>query len=458
MADCKIHPTDVLANYVANLRYEELPEEVVDYTKVLVLDFLASALAGRQVNGIFNEIVVKVVCSMGGAEQSSILFGNQKLPACNAAFINGVYGHGADIDDGHRTAQGHPGVAVIPAILALAEAENSAIEDVIAAIVAGYDVYVRLSNAVMPSLFLRGFHGTGTVGAVAAGAAAARLLNLDKDGVKRAISLAAVQASGLFEISESGQMAKPINPGNAARTGILSALLAKEGSDAPQKPLEGNKGFFKAFADEVNESAITDGLGQRFKVTECYIKLYPACRHLHGVVDAAARHYKNGVPIYQIDKILLHVYPAAINVTGNIREPRNEDEAKFSMTYAAATGLLTGNYTLRDLKMAANIRPEIKELINKMEIISVPELEDRKNNIRGAKVEIRLSDGTVFTEQVMLPKGDPEVPLEEGDLRNKLRFCAEGIYDEAHQQKIYDTVMELEKLENIEQLMHLLKK
>jgi len=145
-------------------------------------------------------------------------------------------------------------------------------------------------------------------------------------------------------------------------------------------------------------------------------------------------------------------------VTGNIREPRNEDEAKFSMTYAAATGLLTGNYTLRDLKMAANIRPEIKELINKMEIISVPELEDRKNNIRGAKVEIRLSDGTVFTEQVMLPKGDPEVPLEEGDLRNKLRFCAEGIYDEAHQQKIYDTVMELEKLENIEQLMHLLKK
>ena len=134
-------------------------------------------------------------------------------------------------------------MAVIPAILALAEAENSAIEDVIAAIVAGYDVYVRLSNAVMPSLFLRGFHGTGTVGAVAAGAAAARLLNLDKDGVKGPSVW--LQYARLFEISESGQMAKPINPGNAARTGILSALLAKEGSDAPKSPLRAIRASLK---------------------------------------------------------------------------------------------------------------------------------------------------------------------------------------------------------------------
>lgn len=458
MSDVKINLAEVLAEYSANLCYEQLPKEVVDYTKLLILDLLASAVAGRKVNGVFNDIVVKVIGSMGGVEESSILFGDKKLPSSNAAFINAVYGHGADLDDGHRTAQGHPGVSVIPAVLALAEAEKSSIKDIITAIVVGYDVYVRLSNAVMPSHFLRGFHGTGTVGAVAAGAAAARVLKLDEDGTKKAISLATVQASGLFEVSESGQMTKPINPANAVRTGIISALLAREGSDAPKEPLEGRKGFFKAFADKINENAITCDLGKRFMITTCYIKMYPACRHVHGLVDAAVRHHKSGLPsIDEIDRICLHIYPAAIKVTGNIFEPRNEDEAKFSMTYATATGLVTGNYTLQDLKMASNMNHKTRELIKKMQIISNPTLENREKNIRGAKVEICLKNGNKITEEVTLPKGDPEVPLEDGDMRNKVRLCCDGIYDEAHQQKIYDIVMELEKLDDIENLIALFK-
>src|SRR5690554_3313752 len=117
--DIKINSTDALSRYVANLHYDQLPPKVVDHTKLVILDFLASAVAGRKVNPVFNKTIVKVFGSMGGSEESSILFGDKKLPSSNAAFINAVYGHGADLDDGHRTAQGHPGVTVIPAVLAL---------------------------------------------------------------------------------------------------------------------------------------------------------------------------------------------------------------------------------------------------------------------------------------------------------------------------------------------------
>lgn len=449
-----IHPTRHLSKYVKNLEYKDLSVHVIEYTKLLVLDYLASAMAGYKVNKVFNKYVLDVFGGMGGKQESSILFGGGQLPASTAALINAVYGHGADLDDGHRTAQGHPGVTVIPTILALAEANDVSGEDVITAIVAGYDVYVRLSNAVMPSHFLRGFHGTGTIGSIAAGAAAAKIMGLSEEGVERSISLAAVQASGLFEVSESGQMAKPINAGNATRTGIISALLAKAGSDAPKDPLEGKKGFFKAFTDKVDLDFLFRDLGEKYEITTCYIKLYPACRHAHAPVDVALKLRKNGLPsLDMIEKVKIYTYPAAINVVGNILEPVSADEAKFSMTYSTATALLTGKFTLEDLEKASCMSDEVRTMIRRMEIISEPELENRACNIRGSRVEIIMTDGTVRTEAVILPKGDPEVPLEDGDMREKLRFCAKDLYNEETQQTLYDTAMRLNELSHISELL-----
>ena len=333
----------------------------MDYTKLLVLDQLASAMAGYKVNKVFNRAVLEVIGGMGGKPESTVLFGGGRLPAAHAGFINAVYGHGADIDDGNRTATGHPGSAIIPAVLSLAEAHGLSGKEAITAIVAGYDVYVRLGNVMLPSHFLRGFHSTGTIGAVAAGAASAKILGLAEDGVRRSISLAAVQASGLHEVSDSGQMAKPINPGNAVRTGILSALLARAGADAPKDPLEGDKGFLKAFADGADWSTLPDDLGKQFKITTCYIKLYPACRHAHAPVDAALRLRATGIPEPDaIESIKIYTYPSAIQIAGNIFEPQNESEAKLSITFAAATAMVTGHFTLDDLKNGGHLSDEVK--------------------------------------------------------------------------------------------------
>jgi 2-methylcitrate dehydratase PrpD len=450
----KIHPTTLLSRYVSRLQYEDLPADVVAYTKLLVLDYLASAMAGYKVNKVFNRAVLEVIGGMGGRPESTVLFGGGKLPAAHAGFINAVYGHGADLDDGNRTATGHPGTSIIPAVLSLAEAHGLCGKDAITAIVTGYDVYVRLGNIMLPSHFLRGFHSTGTIGAVAAGAASAKVLGLSEDFVRRTISLAAVQASGLHEVSDSGQMAKPINPGNAARTGILSALLAQAGADAPQAPLEGDKGFLKAFADGADQSALPDDLGKHFKITTCYIKLYPACRHAHAPVDAAMRLRAGGLPAPNaIEAIKIYTYPSAIQIAGNIFEPKNEDEAKLSITFAAATAMVTGHFTLDDLKSGGHLSDEVRVLIGKMQIVNEPALQNKEAGIRGARIDILLKDGSVRSETILLPKGDPEVPLQGSDMSEKLRSCASNLYDEGTQQNLYDTAMRLDELASVSKLM-----
>jgi 2-methylcitrate dehydratase PrpD len=459
MSLMKIHPTTLLSRYVSRLRYEGLPSGVVDYTKLLVLDQLISAMAGYKVNKVFNRAVLEVIGGMGGKPESTVLFGGGRLPAAHAGFINAVYGHGADIDDGNRTATGHPGSAIIPAVLSLAEAYGISGKDAITAIVAGYDVYVRLGNVMMPSHFLRGFHSTGTMGAVAAGAAAAKTLGLTEDGVRRSISLAAIQASGLHEVSDSGQMAKPLNPGNAARTGIISALLAQAGADAPKDPLEGDKGFLKAFADGADWSTLPDDLGKHFKITTCYIKLYPACRHAHAPVDAALRLREAGIPEPNaIETIKIHTYPSAIKIAGNIFEPKNEDEAKLSITFAAATAMVTGHFTLDDLKNGGSLSDAVKALIGKMEIVNEPALQDKEAGIRGTRIDIVLKDGSVKSETILLPKGDPEVPLQGDDMIEKLRSCASDLYDKETQQNLYDTSLRLHELDNVSKLMELVSK
>jgi 2-methylcitrate dehydratase PrpD len=450
-------PTDLLSDYIHKLRYEDLPRDVVESAKLFLLDYLASAMAGYKINRIFNEALWNVVGGMGGKKESGVFFHKAKLPAPNAALLNAAYGHGADMDDGNRTAQGHPGVAVMPVALALTEAHHLTGREAIAAIVAGYDIFVRLATAMNPSHLSRGFHTTGTVGTIAAGGAAAKALNLNLDKVRNALSLAALQAAGLLEVAESGQMAKPLHPAKAAFSGILSARMAEAGAEGPREPLEGRKGFIKAFTDHVDLDILLKDLGRDFRIASCYVKLYPACRHTHAAIDAASNLRSSGLPSPALlEKVKVHVYPAAINLTGTIYEPKNEDEAKFSLAYTVATALTKGNFTLQDLDVAKSFDPETRALVSKIEIISDPLLESRAANIRGARVELVMKDGTTRHVEVRLPKGEPEVPVTFEDIEVKMASCAETVFPKERLQTIARTVKKLDRLNNIGSLTRLL--
>jgi 2-methylcitrate dehydratase PrpD len=450
-------PTDLLSDFIHKLRFEDLPKGVVESAKLFLLDYLASAMAGYKINHLFNDALWRVFGPMGGKKESRVFFHKAKLPAPNAALLNAAYGHGADMDDGNRTAQGHPGVAVMPVALSLAEAHRLTGRDVILAMVVGYDIFVRLATAMNPSHLSRGFHTTGTVGTIAAGGAAAKALNLDPDKVRNSLSFAALQAAGLLEVAESGQMAKPLHPAKAAFSGILSARLSEAGAEGPREPLEGRKGFIKAFTDHIDLDILLKDLGKDFRISSCYFKLYPACRHTHAAIDAASNLRRSGIPSPALlEKIKVHVYPAAINLTGSITEPKNEDEAKFSLAYTVATALTKGNFTLQDLDVAKSFDGAAQALVSKIEIISDPLLENRAANIRGARVELVLKDGTLRQEVVKLPKGEPEVPVTFEDIEVKMASCADNVFPVERLQAIARTVKKLDKLKNMDSLTKLM--
>lgn len=423
--------TGRISRFVAELTYDALPEKVVHQVKLFVADYYAACLAGYRINRSLNEKALLLMEQMGGCEQSTVLFSGKKMPACNAAFMNALYAHGADMDDGNRKAAGHIAAHVMPAVFALAEATGATWKEVVTAVVVGYDVFNRIAGAAQPSLYNRGYHATGVAGGPACAAACAKLLGLDAAGVYNAISLGAIQSSGLIIIDESGQECKPINPANAARTGIVSAQLAQLGVESSRYPLESRKGWFNAFSDGMNEAVLWDGLGETFTICESYLKLYPTCRHTHcsmdGVIELRRQMERDGFAPEDVASIDLRVYPSAIKSTGSIRYPKTEGEAKFSIYYCTAVALLLGGFGLAQL--AVDTCPRAQELIPLIHLTEDPAMEDRARGIRGAVIRITLKNGTMYEQTVLTPKGEGSYPLDWTDLEKKMQQCAVGICD-----------------------------
>lgn len=446
------HITEILSRFIADLRYEDIPKTVVETTKMFILDYYAACFAGIKINGKFNVITEEIFFETAGKEEASVLCKNIKLPVGNAAFMNAVYAHGADMDDGNRKAMGHAAAHVMSAVFAVAEVLHSSGKDVITAINAGYEVYNRVAAAVQPGLVRRGFHSTGTAGALACGAAVAKLLGLDEKGIYNALSLAAVQSGGLMLITESGQSCKPINPANAARSGILAAVLSQKGIESPSYPLESSKGWFHAMSDRVDETRVTESLGKIFTVSESYLKPYPSCRHTHCGIEAALKIrqkiYENEgkIDFTKIEQIAVHIYPNAIRVAGNIKMPQNDEESKFSIHYSLAVALLRGHFNLDDLNVS-NPEAELNDILEKIVIIPDESMENINEGIRGAKVSLKLKNSVVCEEIIQIPKGDASNPFSKQELYEKLSFCANGIITYEQQNSLISAV---ENFENIE--------
>ena len=175
----------------------QLSEKDCEQLQTLIIDFFAAAYAGYKQNRKFNEAVESIVYSQGGVEESSVLFQERMYPARIAAFMNSVYGHGAELDDGNKKAAGHAGVHLIPAVFALADKLGSSNEDVLLALATGYESYIRISSAAQPGLVARGFHSTGVAGTLACAAACARLYRLDAQGIEDSIALATTMTAAI---------------------------------------------------------------------------------------------------------------------------------------------------------------------------------------------------------------------------------------------------------------------
>ena len=416
-------------------RIQQLNEKDREQLKTLILDFFAAAYAGYKQNRTFNEAVEKVVYSQRGAEESCVLFQNRKYPARIAAFMNSVYGHGAELDDGNKKAAGHAGVHLIPAVFALADKLKSSNDDVLLALATGYEAYIRISSAAQPGLVARGFHSTGVAGTLACAAACARLYHLDAQGIEDAIALATTMTGGLLSYGDSRPAIKPLNPGKAAENGVFAAMLANEGMQGPTEALEGQNGWFHAVTDDVHEEFMKGS--DHLLLHDCYFKLYPSCRHTHCGIDAAvALHEK--VKAEDIDAVNVYIYPNAIKLAG-IKIPKDQDETKFSIQYTLACALLNGSYGISDMD-PPRLTEDVLALIEKSHLIPDSSMEDRAKGIRGTRVELILKNGTKIDETVLVPKGDPEKPLTRDDIIEKLKVCAGEQADENTLKKLVEEI------------------
>lgn len=437
-----IRATEILSKFVYNLRFEDLPAEVIECTKMFIVDYYAACMAGYKINIDFNNAMRGIIEETAGKQEATVLFSDRKECVLNAAYMNAVYSHGADMDDGNRKAMGHIAAHVMSAVFALAEKLRSKWSDVIVAVNAGYEVYNRVSAAAQPGLVHRGFHSTGTAGAIACGAACAKLMGLDEQQTYYAMSIAAVQASGLFVIMESGQCCKPINPANAARAGLTAAMLAQRGIHGPEAPLESAKGWFHAMTDEIYEDMLTDGLGETFTICESYLKPYPACRHMHCAIEAAIDLRNNVSDVNDIQAIRIYIYRNAINSVGVIKYPKTLDDSKFSIYYATAIALHKGRFAFDDLPVD-NLTDEIRSTIEKITLIEDDSMEDVAKGIRGAKMVICTRDGTEHEKTVPIPKGDAANPFTWDDIKNKLLDCASGVVGDKDCAELLDNIKNL---------------
>lgn len=322
--------TRQLARQALAYRAAELPADAVTVAKQCILDWFGVTLPGS------TEPCARVLTEEladGGRGPCAVVGTALRLSPHDAALANGTASHALDYDDVNAKMSGHPTVAVLPAVLAIAEAEGRTGREALVAFIAGYEIACALGVQVAPSHYAKGFHATGTVGAVGAAAAAGLLMALDEDQMEFALSLAATQSAGLKAMF--GSMAKPLHAGKAAANGVLAARLAARGFDAQPGGLETAQGFITNLSDEDPARPIwLPSPGG--EIVNTLFKYHAACYLTHSTIDALARardaHQLSADNVIGID---LHVAEGHLRVC-NIPDPVTGLEGKFSLRHAAA--------------------------------------------------------------------------------------------------------------------------
>jgi 2-methylcitrate dehydratase PrpD len=332
----EIAVTHALADRAAAVSYDALPETVRVWARQCVLDYYGCALAGADDPLVM--ILLDELTEAAGDTQASVIGHPIGLPTLSAALVNGAAGHALDYDDVNLAMPGHPSVAILPALLALAEQRKSSGRDVVAAFVAGYETACRIGSALRPGHYNLGFHATGTVGGIGAAAACARLLGLDSEATARALGIAGTQVAGLK--SQFGTMCKPFHAGKAAQNGLLAARLAARGFSSRPDLIECEQGFALTHGPDFRpEAALADPAGG-FHIFANLFKYHAACYLTHGPIEYArsVREHGDFAP-EQVARIVMKLDRSTDRVC-NIPSPTDGLESKFSLRQTVAMALV----------------------------------------------------------------------------------------------------------------------
>ena len=451
-----MNETRTLAEFVAGLRYEDLPQAVVEQAGRIIVDTVGCAISAWAEDPAKSHIaleIAKIYASDNGA--SVIGSAGVKSQPAFAALANGILANAADNDDTHKRALLHTGSVVVPPALALAQTGRLTGRDLIVALVAGYEVAVRVGMAVMPSHY-RYWHSTATNGTFGAAACAAKALKLDVDGIQRALGLAGTQAAGLNTFFESGDMTKSIHPGKAAFNGILSAQLAQLGATSPPAILEHPKGYLNAYSTEPKPQKLVEGLGATWEILQNCFKYFPSILASHSPIQAAlAIVQKHAIDPAQIARITNETYNT-VKSHFSSKDISTVMAARVSVPYCIAIAAVDGKLTQAQFSPARINDPLVREVLANTEVIADAELNKLYPDKFPARVTIILKNGTTFQETVLFPKGDPQDPLTAGELDAKFRENVAAMFRPARADKLLHAIYTLSEARNVDGVSALL--
>jgi len=444
--------TNAIASYIAESRYADLPLEVVELSKRLILDSIAVALAGAEQPA--GRIVCRLVEELGGNREAAVLGTSVRTSAVNAALANGVLAHALDFDDTWYTPGAHPSCTVVPVVVALCEKLRLSGKDAILAYVLGVEVHGAVgASAVERTPADTGWHGPGTFGVLGAVSAAAHILGLDVEQTEMALGIGIAHAAG--PLCYSGTMTKPLIAGNGARNGIVSAMLAKGGLTAPDNIIERGHGFGDTFIGQGNDvsEAIARDLGVSYRMLSpgVHLKRYPACYASQWVLQETLELVEeNSIHCEEVKEIELRAPTEGVVL--NVPEPTTGLMAKFSWQFSIAAPIVDGKVdidTYTDEKVAD---PRIKEVMAKVKIL--PNSDRPRNNV--FPITVRLKDGRVYSREIEYPKGHVRDPFTDEELIGKYRACAERILPPHQVDTSIDMILNLDMVDDVTELVNAL--
>jgi len=406
-----------LAQFLCALRWEDVPSAVRHEAKRSLMNYFATGLGGCRDAAVATASAV--LGRFAGSATATVVGRCERSDLLNAAFLNAMSANVFDFDDTHVRTVIHPTAPVAPALFALAQTSPMSGKQLLLAFVLGVETECRVGNAVSPGHYQRGWHITSTCGVFGAAAAAGKALSLNAERMKWALGNASAQASGLVETL--GSMAKSISVGNAARNGLVAALLAERDFFGPDQPLEGVRGFLRVTGENPDFSCITGGLGEQWELLSNTYKPYPCGVVLNPVIEAClALSMKPELRIDEIDRIEITGHPLLRERTDR-PQARTGREAQVSAQHAVAVALARGRAGLAEFSDASVADPALRSLGSR-----VCFADDASYAVESARVTVRMGAGEAeLSWFVDRARGSTDRPLTDADLENKLKDLAQ---------------------------------
>src|SRR5215472_771597 len=414
--------TTAVADFIAKTRWEDLPPAAVSAARGAIIDCLGVMLAGAGEPSA--RILQTVALAEGGSPLCTIVGTGGRTGAVWAALCNGTAAHALDFDDTNFVLLGHPSAPVLAAALAAGELALVDGQALLLAFLLGLEVETTLAEMINPEHYEHGWHATCTLGTLGAAAAAARLLGLDAAQTATALAVAASQSSGLKE--NFGTMTKPFHAGHAARSGVLAALLAREGWTASEHALEGPQGFFNVLSAGPVRLEVVDTLGAPWKILSSgvAVKPYPSCACTHSIIDGALElgrtHRIRPRDVTEVTVGVNAIVPRILIHS----DPRTGLEAKFSAEFSAAAALCDGRVGISTFTDDKTRDPAIRALMPKIRVRVDPDIPGDAERHMWTRVTVRLADGRSLTVGPREVPGHPSRPLSADALREKFEECA----------------------------------